>query len=62
MEFLLNLNVKPPLHKPQDPPHKRKAFLATVLVLNLRYYGELKTDYFLFVCRRLVVHVTSTIE
>jgi len=29
MEFLSNLNVKPPLHKHQAPPHKSKAPLLT---------------------------------
>jgi len=29
MEFLLNLNVKPSLHKRQAPPHKSKAPLMT---------------------------------
>jgi len=29
MEFLLNLNVKPPLHKRQAPQQKRKDLLLT---------------------------------
>ena len=29
IEFLSNLNVKPPLHTHQAPPHKRKALLLT---------------------------------
>jgi len=32
VEILSNLNVKPPLHERNTLPHKRKAFLATVLV------------------------------